>query len=229
MGAGRLTEPQGPWGALGVLNGLSDTDQLAVLNQLVEPERRRLQQNLTSAPIDRLRLERQLASVDPDAVPAVRQVNFPLAWIADELPPRAATAAAPSTYMASQGAHAVSPSAGANGMRMIGTDYWRAFIPARRAVELQRFLDPARPGSAIPLGDAVGRCDGAAVHRCGTGIHTCPRHQVQCEQRIIDAGRDDVADPSCVVACRRSPSGWIAVVVVECPTGPGSTGAHQFR
>ncbi len=35
MTARRMNEPRGPWGgAYGVLNGLSDTDQLAVLNQL---------------------------------------------------------------------------------------------------------------------------------------------------------------------------------------------------
>ncbi len=141
MSANRLTEPQAPWGAYGVLNGLSDPDQLAVLNQLVEPERKVLQQRLASAPIDKLRLERQLAAVDPDTVPPVRQVNFPLAWIADELPPRLAGAAGPAGYMASQGAHSVGPSNAASGMRMIGTDYWRALIPARRAVELQRILD----------------------------------------------------------------------------------------
>lgn len=141
MSANRLNEPRGPWGAYGVLNGLSDTDQLSVLNQLVEPERRRLQQNLASAPIDRLRLERQLAAVDPDTVPAVRQITFPLTWIADELPPRALAAAGPAAYMGSQGAHAVGATPGASGMRLIGTDYWRALIPARRAVELQRVLN----------------------------------------------------------------------------------------
>jgi hypothetical protein len=141
MSANRMNEPRGPWGAYGVLNGLSDTDQLAVLNQLVEPERRRLQQSLGSAPIDRLRLERQLAAVDPDAVPPVRQVTFPLTWVATELPPRAVTALGPAAYMGSQGAHAVAPTSGAAGMRMIGTDYWRALVPARRALELERVLN----------------------------------------------------------------------------------------
>ena len=141
MSANRMNEPRGPWGAYGVLNGLSDGDQLAVLNQLVEPERRRLQQGLASAPIDRLRLERQLAAVDPEAVPPVRQVHFPLTWVATEVPARAVTALGPSAYMGSQGAHSVAPTARASGMRMIGTDYWRALIPARRAVELQRVLN----------------------------------------------------------------------------------------
>lgn len=141
MAAGRMNEPRGPWGAYGVLNGLSDGDQLAALNQLTEPERRRLQQGLTTAPIDRVRLERQLAQVDPQAVPAVRPIHFPVTWVAEELPQRAATAAGPASFMGSQGAHAVGPSNAASGMRMVRSGYWRALIPAPRAVELERVLD----------------------------------------------------------------------------------------
>lgn len=141
MTARRMNEPRGPWGAYGVLNGLSDTDQLAVLNQLGEPERRILQQGLATAPIDRIRLERQLAQVDPDVVPSIRPVSFPLAWVADELPPRTLTAAGPSAYMASQGAHAVGPTNASSGMRMIRTRYWSAMIPSPRAIELQRILN----------------------------------------------------------------------------------------
>ncbi|TFV78331.1 hypothetical protein E4P39_03675 [Blastococcus sp. CT_GayMR19] len=141
MAAKRMNEPRGPWGAYGVINGLSDTDQLAVLNQLVEQERRILQQGLASAPIDRPRLERQLAAVDPESVPAVRRVDFPVVWVADELPQRTLTAGGPASYMGSQGAHSVAQTNAASGMRMVGTRYWRAFIPEARAVELQRILN----------------------------------------------------------------------------------------
>lgn len=141
MASRRMNESQAPRGAYGILNGLSDGDQLTVLNQLSEPERRVLQQGLAGAPIDRLRLERQLAAVDPEAVPSVREVSFPLTWVADELPQRAATGLAPAAYMAGQGAHAVGATNAASGLRMVGTRYWRAFVPANRALELQRVLN----------------------------------------------------------------------------------------
>jgi hypothetical protein len=245
MSANRMNEPRGPWGAYGVLNGLSDSDQLAVLNQLVEPERRRLQQGLASAPIDRLRLERQLAAVDPEAVPPVRQVHFPLTWVATELPARAVTALGPSAYMGSQGAHSVAPTARASGMRMIGTDYWRALIPARRAVELQRVLNelPRDLGThfqsqmaATPAGQApqfpwVNQRVGAMTRPFTVAeLQSIPAlvAKFNANNASLSAAETTLLSPGGLAARRWGAHRWVTLVVVERPPASRRTGARNL-
>lgn len=88
--------------------------------------------------------QRALTAAGAAAATTIRQISFPLTWVADELLPEAGHATpgmGPSAYMGSQGAHAVGASGAESGMRMISRGYWRALVPARRAVELQRVLD----------------------------------------------------------------------------------------
>jgi hypothetical protein len=144
MRTGKMSDADPPWGAYGFLNGLSSSDQTAVVSQLSDKEQLRLQQGLASAAgVDRQRLEQSMAAVAPGGA-RERQISFPLTWVADEVAPGAVRGIAglgPSFYMASQGAHAVAPTGAMSGMRMIGTGYWRALVPARRAIELQRVLN----------------------------------------------------------------------------------------
>lgn len=87
------------------------------------------------------------ASEPTHGQPDIQVVSIPTSYQATRVPPRPLPGLGASTYMASQGAHDVGamlppgrPSI-ANGMRLLGTEYWRALIPAPRAIELERTLN----------------------------------------------------------------------------------------
>lgn len=131
-------------GRLGIAVASPEGDRTSALTNLGVLEReheRRTQMRPGAAPVQ--------GPPSAGRSPPQQGRTFPLTWEAVEIAP-GQSGIAPSLYMLSQGAHNIGAANAQSAMRMISAGSWRALIPARRAVELERYLNQLRALEPIP-------------------------------------------------------------------------------